>query len=346
MFNTIIGKQVLLKSRNLLISNGILMAVLLGVAGWQYRYLYNFALGPFPVDAKKLEELKSLDDSLQQFITVKGDAIDDTGVQQITKRVRRSTGQTVSESVSAKYQTLKLNKRILLVKSGVSANSTQVTGGLSDISSEVKSRIVDPIESQSSTLKGTFLPFMLDTGDYRAVGYFALLFGVPISLFSLWKIISAIRWRSDLGNHPISKRLAKLGDWQTLNQAIDAEANSGINTITIGNNQLTLSWLLQLQNIEMKAIKLDQLIWGYKKVTSTKYGKFYSLALHDRQGEEYACPCPSEADVELLLKEIFNRFPYLILGYSDELKKMWKRERQKVIESVDQSRQEQSYSNF
>lgn len=342
MFNTIVGKQVLLKSRNLLISNGILMAALLAVAGWQYRYLYNFALGPFPVDVKKLEEIKSLDDSLQQFITVKGNAIDDTGVQQITKRVRRSTGQTVSESVSAKYQTLKLNKRILLVKSGVSANSTQVTGGLSDISSEVKSRIVDPIESQSSTLKGTFLPFMLDTGDYRAVGYFALLFGVPISLFSLWKIISAIRWRSNLGNYPISKRLAKLGDWQTLIQEIDAEANSGINTIMIGNNQLTRSWLLQLKNIEMKAIRLDQLVWAYKKVTSTKYGKFYSVALHDRQGEEYVCPCPNEADVELLLKELFERFPHLILGYSDDLKKMWKRERQKLIESVDLARQAQA----
>ncbi|MFM7601976.1 MAG: hypothetical protein ACKO7R_12390, partial [Pseudanabaena sp.] len=139
MFNTIIGKQVLRKSRNLLISNGILMAIVLGVAGWQYRYLYNFALGPFPVDIKNLEDIKSLDDSLQQYITVKGSAIDDTGVQQITKRVRRSTGQTVSESVSAKYQTLQLGKRILLVKAGASGTSTQVTGGLSEISSEITS---------------------------------------------------------------------------------------------------------------------------------------------------------------------------------------------------------------
>jgi hypothetical protein len=342
MFNTIIGKQVLRKSRNLLISNGILMAILLGVAGWQYRYLYNFVLGPFPVDAKSLEGIKSLDDNLQQYITVKGNAIDDTGVQQITKRVRRSTGQTISQSVSAKYQTLQLDKRILLVKSGVSGSSTQVTGGLSEISSEIKSRIVTPIESQDSSLKGAFLPFMLDTNDYRLGGYIVLLFALPLSIFSIWKIISALRWRSNLGNHPIRKRLEKLGDWQTLIQEIDAEANSGTNTIMIGNNQLTRSWLLQLKNIEMKAIKLDQLVWAYKKVTSTKYGKFYSVALHDRQGEEYVCPCPNEADVELLLKELFDRFPHLILGYSDDLKKMWKRERQKLIESVDLARQAQA----
>ncbi|OYQ65689.1 hypothetical protein B9G53_06435 [Pseudanabaena sp. SR411] len=339
MFNTIIGKQVLRKSRNLLISNGILMAILLGVAGWQYRYLYNFALGPFPVDAKNLEDIKSLDDSLQQYITVKGNAIDDTGVQQITKRVRRSTGQTISQSVSAKYQTLQLDKRILLVKSGISGSSNQVTGGLSDISSEIKSRIVTPIESQDSSLKGAFLPFMLDTNDYRLGGYVVLLFALPLSLVSIWQIVSALRWRSDLGNHPIRKRLAKIGDWQTLIQEIDTEASSGINTVTIGGNQLTRSWLLQLLNTDIKAIKLDQLVWAYKKVTSTKYGKIYSAVLYDRYGEEYGCPCSNEADVELLLKELFNRFPYLILGYSDELQKMWKRERQKMIDSVDQAHQ-------
>ena len=65
------------------------------------------------------------------------------------------------------------------------------------------------------------------------------------------------------------------------------------------------------------------------------------MALYDRQGKEYACPCPNENDVELLLKELFARFPYLILGFSDDLKKMWKRERQKMIEAVDQARQAQ-----
>ena len=339
MFNNIIGKQVLRKSRNLLISNGILMAVLVGVAGWQYRYLYNFALGPFPVDAKSVEGIKSLDDNLRQCITFRGNGIDDTGVQQITKRVRRSTGQTISQSVSAKYQTLQLDKRILLVKSGVSGSSTQVTGGLSEISSEIKSRIVTPIESQDSSLKGAFLPFMLDTNDYRLGGYVVLLFAIPLAIFSIWQIVSAMRWRSNLGNHPICKHLAKLGDWQTLIQEIDTEASSGINTITIGGNQLTRSWLLQLLKTDLKAIKLDQLVWAYKKVTSTKYGKIYSAVLYDRYGEEYGCPCPNEADVELLLQEIFNRFPYLILGYSDELQKMWKRERQKMIDSVDQTRQ-------
>jgi hypothetical protein len=112
-------------NRNQLILGVAGALLLIALAAFNARYLYNFFAGPLAIDRQAL--LATSDPSALQryWVAIEGDDVADTGFTQV--RRNRDTG---SESTTAAYMALLLDRRVLLVKDYNNTNDTTFTGSL------------------------------------------------------------------------------------------------------------------------------------------------------------------------------------------------------------------------
>ena len=75
MWNNLIGQHIRRTNRMLLAVNGGMVLVLCAFTLWQGRYLFNFLLGPFPIDRKTLVSVTDPDQTFDYFVTVEGKPI-------------------------------------------------------------------------------------------------------------------------------------------------------------------------------------------------------------------------------------------------------------------------------
>src|ERR687886_124524 len=101
-----IGQQIRRSNRNLLLTNLGLLLVPLAIGLISPRYWHNFFQGPFPIEQQNLLSIKNSDIEEKYFLTVEGEKSIKTGLQEITKRVRKGSGTVISENTSADYVAL------------------------------------------------------------------------------------------------------------------------------------------------------------------------------------------------------------------------------------------------
>jgi hypothetical protein len=85
-------------------------------------------------------------------------------------------------------------------------------------------------------------------------------------------------------------------------------------------------------------------IWAYKKVTKhyTNFiptGKSYAVVICSRDGRSLEITS-KQKKADGMLEELARRWPWILLGYSDELAAAWKSNRDAVIGVVDARCQE------
>lgn len=344
MWDGFIGKQIRRGDRNLLLTNLGLLLVPIAVGIMSPRYWHNFSFGPFPIEKQALLSIQNPDTEEKYFLTVEGDKSFKTGLQQITQRVSKSTGNVTSEEVSADYVALKVGQKILVVKAKLDhANNTKFTGELVNIPENVQSELIDKTEAKYPHLKGVFLPYMLQEDDFRFPGYMGLAAGIPCLVIGVWNLQKVLKRRSAPELHPIAKSLTKLSDYPESTAAqIDSEVQSDINKFSLESLQITASWLLRQTRFGLDIMKLEQIVWIYEKVTQHRTngiptGKTYAAIIINRQGESIEIP-GNKQNVEQILLEIINRVPWVLAGFSQELQNLWMSDRTKLFEVVEQRR--------
>jgi uncharacterized protein DUF6709 len=324
-------------NRNRLILCVVGALLLIGLAALNTRYLYNFFAGPFPIDRQTLLATADAGDLQRYWVTVQGDDVADTGFQQV--RRNKDTG---SESVTASYMALLLDKRVLLVKAQDDKSVTSFTGYLEPLSSDARTKIIADAENEAPELRGAFLPYMLNTDGFRGTGYVALALGIPLFGLCLFGIVRAIQRSADPMTHPIMRALGRFGPPDYVASQLDAELQADHQTV--GKLHLTPSWLVQATTSTLDATRIDDVVWAYKKVTQHRTngvptGKTYAAQFWDRHG---VCITVSgkEALVNQVLEAAAQRAPWMLAGYSAELEKTWKANRAAVLEAVEQRRRQ------
>jgi hypothetical protein len=320
-------------NRNLLLWSLLgIIAVVVGVI-LGLNYLQNFIQGPYTVDKQEILNIKDLGSQQKTFITLKGDEMVDTGYYHYTQK----EGSSV-ENVDAYYGALLLDDRYLLVKTSDKVNEkvSTYTGGLVAMSSKEQSEIIGDIEKENPDLKGIFLPYMLDTGNFRTPGYIGLAIGAVVLLLSLFGL-SRFAGRSNPLNHPIMKRLAKFGDPEQVASQIDMEM--GGDHPKAGNTHFTRSWLVQATGASLNATRFNDIMWVYKKITThrtngIKTGTTYSVLIWDRYGQCITINA-KENVINQIIDATLNRAPGAIGGFNKEIETMWKKNRDQFIATVD-----------
>jgi hypothetical protein len=342
MWNGFIGKHIQRSDRNMLTSNLALFAIPVAIVAIGGGYWLKFFAGPTTTPAAEIIKLKEGQSIANDYISIKGDKTIDTGVTQVTTTKRR--GIKTGEYTSANMVALALGDRFLIVKAKpANAQDATFTGQLKPIPSDLHAQLIAPVVAKNPAAKEMFVPYMLDqVDDYKFGGYMGLALGLPCAALAIWNLQKVGRRWGKPENHPIAKQLSVAGDAATIASQVEQEV-SAPNTHTISNTTITPNWVFRKTTYSLDALRLEDLVWFYQKVTTHRTngvptGKTYSTVLFDRAGRTFEMNA-NESQVQEIMTILYDKAPWAISGFSDELQKMWKKERESMISAVDERRQ-------
>jgi hypothetical protein len=339
MEGTIIWRQIQKLNKKLWWHNLVGIALLLGLGCSQYRYLYNCFLGAQKINVEQLLKLEGTDRIDRDFVTFTASQVIDTGVNRISINKK-----TQVETIYAKYAIAILDRdKAILIETKPEDNLKNLTftGKLSEIISDSHLQVFNRVVNDRPNLKGKISLLMLETGDYKSSADSFLFFLVSGLGICSWNLYKAKVRTNNPRKHPIYSSLIQYGDGDLIAHSIDREIKNLYNSQELGANTLfvTPSWLLFTQIYNLQIIKLDRLVWVFKKVTrhSVNFiptGKTYAIVLYDRFGKEQNFSMP-EGEVDRVIQQIHTYAPWAVAGFSPETKKMWDKQRQSFYAMVE-----------
>jgi hypothetical protein len=325
-------------NRNLLVVNGLIVAVLVLVVAANYRYCANFLLGCGPISAAELGGLKSHDQRWRNFVKVTGTKAVNTGYRDIVNHVEKSSGRIVSTDVKDEYIFLRAGEKLLLVKALPGAAQLEYGGELVATSGPVNEDLLRPLAAEQPDLAGTVLPFTLNAADYRDNGYVMLIVGLPLLALAGWNCWKALRRSTEIQSSPVWKNLAVHGNAEQLSQQIEAELQPAM-TRKYGKLQVTSQWMVRRKVFSTWVSPVADLVWVYKKVTKHSVnfiptGKTYAVVLvgrHRQLTEEQM----KEKAVNEMLGDLATRVPWALFGFDQNLEQAWRKNPASVVATVD-----------
>jgi hypothetical protein len=334
--NSFVERQIRRTNRNLLMVNAVLLAGLLAVVAFNYRYAINFVRGPKAISTEDLLAIQNPEERPQFFVQVTGERLEATGFRHVEQKIDESTNKVESETVKFDYKALKVGPRWLLVKAPGLSTATSFSGAL--LKDSEGADVIAQMEQAEPGIKGLFLPFALDTVDYRDDGYWALGIGTPVLLLVAWNFKKWITRTSDRAAHPILKKLRAYGEPEMLSVEIENEITQAPSTI--GAALVTRSWIFVPSLFALKMARLPDVVWIYKKVTKHSYnfiptGKTYSALVWSRSGESIEIAL-KEKKTEELLQAIAARIPWVVAGFSNDIQALWNNNRTALIQALDE----------
>jgi hypothetical protein len=325
-------------NRNLLLVNGLIVAVMVLIIGANYRYCANFVLGCQPVSSSDLAGLTSLDQRWRNFVTVSGSKAVNTGYRDIVKHL--TNGQVTSTEIKAEYVWLIAGDKLLLVKAPPGEEQLQYSGQLEETPSAAAALMVRRPDPTAAVM-----PFTLNAVDYRDSGYAILFMVVPLLALAAWNCIRAVRRSSDLQFSPTWKNLSQHGSAYQLSQQIAAELQPNM-IRKYGKLQVTPNWLVRRKMFSTWVSPIEDLAWVYKKVTKHSVnfiptGKTYAVILVNRHRQRTEEQMKDDAVNELLV-QLAGKAPWALFGFDQNLDKAWRKDPGGVIRAVDLRRQQQA----
>lgn len=303
-------------------------------AVYNARYLTNFFLGPFSIDRPTLLATTDSGKLFHYFVRVTGDEVLDTGFQWVL------TDDSGSKAVDATFVALRLGDRLLLTKDTGGSASLDYTGALVSIPEQESSMILASLEKDIPGVTDAFLPFMLDTENFRQPGYIGLAITVPIFLLAFWYLLVAL-WRiADPAHHPMMRKLERLGPSEVVTAQVEQEMLS--EHPRIGFLHFTQSFLVNAQSSSINVARLNDLVWGYKRTTQRRVngiptGKTFTALFFDRFGASLIVAA-KEKEIDQILVVVFQRVPWMVAGWKKDLEKSWKKERAAFLAAIDEQR--------
>jgi hypothetical protein len=324
-------------NRNLLLTNLGMLAFLIFISWAFYRYYYNFFYGPFPISRAELVSVSNPESRQEYFVAVEGDTTFDTGFCHVERTVDKYTNRVKSQRTTGYYELLLINQRLLIVYTERPSTSTSHIGSLERIPYDLRKEFVN--DSQPEVTEA-ILPFMLDATSFRTGGYWGLLFLIPAFALAIWNIQKSVRRSVNATLHPIYKSLERYGDAYHVAGSIDNEYLSRERFVQLPKCFLAKSWLVVPNVFRTDFVHLGYILWVYKQRTKHSVnfiptGTTYKAIIVTRFGRQIEIDS-AEISVNSILETIYQRVPWIAVGYSDELKTQWKKNPQEFVALIDQ----------
>ncbi len=337
--NTLIGQHIERTNRNLLLSNLAMVATVIGLGTFTWRYWYNFFLGPFNINTQTLHGIQDLENTNQYFVKVTGEKSFNTGLQEISQSKDKYTKQVKSETVKANYLVLLVSGRILIIKANPNTNTdTQFTGQLVKLPDDVSNELVTI--AKNPDIKNAFLPVMLETDDFHTAGYFGLGIGLPLLLFGGWNLLQYKQRKDDPKKHPIMQSLAQYGEPELIAGNIESEFQVS-SKFTLGDVTMSPYWFFRKTTFGLDILLLKDVVWSYKKITQHSTngiptGKSFGVLVYNQAGNLLEFPVKNEAQADQVIIEVATRVPCMSVGFSPELQELWDKHKNDFIAGVNE----------
>jgi hypothetical protein len=345
MRTTYIGRQIRRANRNLVVINALLLAGVVVMFAVTATYWLNFLAGPFEMTRDEVVALPNAERLSRYYVHLDGDQVVPAIGRHIEKEVDNRTKQEKSRRVTAEFAALAMGEKALVVKHDPGdLLDRSVTGKLVTTPTEVRGQIVQPIE-QEEKQPGLFLPVMLDATGFRGPGYLMLGLGVPVALLAAWNLTRAASRNSDPEKHPVARRLLKYGVPGEVAEQIDAEVTAAGDAATVGSATFTKSWLLVPTTYGVTVRHLGEAVWSYKSTTQHRVngiptGKTYAGVCYFADGTRETVSMKSERLAETFVKAVWERVPWMFVGFDERLQKSWKKKRGEVLAALEARKQQ------
>lgn len=136
----------------------------------------------------------------------------------------------------------------------------------------------------------------------------------------------------------------------------ESDYNSAVSYVKNGDTKMGRLFTYYMSGSSPRAIPNTKLMWAYQITTThrtngIKTGTTYSVMLYvDDSRNCVTLPMPNEAVTQDFLRKINDTLPWVVVGYSDELKKMFNKERSKFLSlrynTVEHVAVEPGFENF
>ena len=176
-------------NRTSVVAAVVLTAILGGVLLLNWKYLYNWALGPFAFDAALAAAPGQRD-----FVRAEGPLLPTGLVQETTLRLFR--GAVENKSVSASYMAMLTADRILVVKVTPEFSGRVVLGRLLPLPETVRAQLSSDTAGASGDSGRRFYPYLLEQRGYGWLdANIFVIVGVPLFILAL-PLLAWVAWKS------------------------------------------------------------------------------------------------------------------------------------------------------
>ena len=270
-------------------------------------------------------------------VTLEGDEMFDSRWVEETTSTRNgiSTGPA---SVTAYFGYLQMGDHFATVR---------VPGEVDDKLTDYKGALISPVEVGKQVyddfiieypeLENDLLPMMLDTA-YDAMPWYIGAGAEAILLLGGLFGLATVASRANHDNHPIIKRMARFGEAESVMSQIDGEMMSG-QVAQVDKLQITRNWVVYKSGNDMNFARITDIMWAYKHVTQTRYGKNYAAYIWDRSGQMLNI-ASKEKNVDEMIIAVLQRAPWAIAGYNKDIEKSWNSDGAGFVRTVDDRRQQ------
>jgi hypothetical protein len=343
MWGNIIGHHIRRCNRNLFLVN---VCVLAALGFWGYtseRYLYNCAVGPLLITQEELFRVSDPTNMLRNFVSISGIQPLETGLQDIEK------AEGSPAKVKADYFAAPIQGRLLLIKSPEPRPTSNYEGALLPVPPNVQSWLQkNLLDEKHRQFHDVFLPYLVDANSFRKQAYICLAFCLPLGLLAAYNVRNAITRMNNIEASPIYQWLCHYDQSPpAVAQMIDQDLKTTGDIHSAGSVQVTTSWLLNKRFFTVDVSHLNEIVWVYQKVTQHSYnliptGKSHQVVVSDKWGRTIELTFGrgkiASEKAAALLQVIGTRIPWVVAGYSEELKQEYLKNRPQFVTAVDERR--------
>jgi len=227
-------------NRTSVIAALVLTAILGGVLLLNWKYLYNWALGPFAFDAALAAA-----PGQREFVRAEGPLLPTGLVQETTLRLFR--GAVENKSVSASYMAMLTAGRILVVKVTPEFSGRVVLGRLLPLPETVRAQLSSDTAGASGDSGRGFYPYLLEQRGYGWLdANIFVIVGAPLFILAL-PLLGWVAWKSArVERHDSMKRLARLGPLPAVVGRIETALAMAGRAARVGPLWITPEWIVGL----------------------------------------------------------------------------------------------------
>ncbi len=329
------GKIVGMYRKRIVVAILLIAAVVAGLA-FNLRYFKNYFSGPAAISREELDKVKDARGLNRYWVNLKADKVHATGFREIS--VTKRHGVETNRKVSATYFVAEVGERLLLIKAHHKPNGLDLDGYLRPMDDKVDQKFFrDP---EAAKLRTAFYPMVLDNEDFKTAGHIGLAVSAAVVLGALYLLFTSF---GALRSPENSKLYRKVEGWNPSEYDLNMmEGELKEPAIKFGSNRFSKNYFMQEALLNLKLERFVDVIWAFKQVTTKKIyyiipaGKTYALIIHT-DTESYEIQA-SEKNVDSVMDLISENCPWLYIGYSDELKAFYDKDKSAMIEEVRKAR--------
>lgn len=329
MYDTFVFKQIKRVLRNMLLLNGIIFIAAFTYLLGRTSSFINIVSGPREVKVSQLDTIKTEGIFRRDYIKVTGDEAKPLDVNYVKYEYNKYSKEVKNKTVEGKYMAVRDGKKVVIVlvapdkiyKKDFSGWLIPLQEGQGDyLRSLAKLAVPDTKDS-------VVLPYMIDGLIYDQFDGRIIFAAFAALAVTLWNFVRSIKFWFKPERHKIYKSLWRYGDPQKTIVAIENDKYYYEAGVKFGRVTLFKSWLIAESFLSIKVIGMDNVMWMYKKETKQYLnyipaGKEYSLVAcsSDRRIDTIKM---KRKDLDDLLMVVKEQYPWIVTGYTEEIKTMW-----------------------